>query len=88
MEKPIEDYDTSLTDVQKNLLDDAPAKVIKHLFDRVEEAGMPAFFNLRKTDKLTGDTEFVEFIGIDAVNGIDYLKYLVRNGYKDLADAG
>lgn len=82
-----EDYQTSLTEDQKNILDDAPAKVVTHLFDYVERNGQMEFFNLKVRDKLTGEERFESFQGPDSVNGIDYLKYLVRNGYKDLADA-
>lgn len=87
-QKKIEDYQTSLTEEQKNILDDAPAQVVQHLFDYIAENGQMAFFNLRKRDKLTNRTEFERFEGPAAVNGIDYLRFLVRNGYKDLYDAG
>ena len=83
-----EDYQTSLSEEQKNILDDAPAKVVAHLFDYVERNGQMEFFNLKVRDKLTGIETFAAFRGPDSVNGIDYLRYLVRNGYKDLADAG
>lgn len=84
----IEDYQTSLTEEQKLILDDAPTQVVQHLFEYTERNGIPRFINLRKRDKLSDRTEFVRFTGADAVNAIDYLKFLVRNGYKNLADAG
>lgn len=88
MKKPVEDYQTTLTEDQKKILDDAPVKVVRHLLDYVNENGMPPYFNLRVTDVVTGRFVFEKFDGVAAVNGIDYLKYLVRNGYKDLSNAG
>lgn len=86
--KPTEDYQTSLTEEQKAILDDAPPKVVSHLIEYCEQNGQMEFFNLRKTNKITGDTSFEEFRGVSAVNAMDYLRYLIRNGYKKLADAG
>ena len=82
-----EDYQTSLTEEKKAILDDAPPKVVSHLLDYTERHGQMEYFNLKVRDKLTGEERFEAFTGPDAVNGIDYLKYLIRNGYKDIADA-
>jgi hypothetical protein len=86
--KPTEDYQSSLTEKQKELLDDAPLKVVTVLIEYCNNHGQMPFFNLKKTDKLTGETSFEEFRGVSAVNAMDYLRYLIRNGYKGLADAG
>ena len=83
-----EDYQSSLSESQKNILDDAPAKVVTHLFDYVHRNGQMEYFNLKVKDKVTGEERFERFEGPDSVNAIDYLRYLVRNGYKDLADVG
>ena len=81
-EKP-EDYQTTLTEEQKNILDDAPPKVVGHLLEHVKKYGNMPMFRLKVTDKVTGHTKgFIEFEGPASVNAIDYLKYLIRNGYK------
>lgn len=83
-----EDYLSSLTEQQKQILDDAPDRVVELLMKYTNRNGMMEFFNLRRKDKLTGEESFERFEGIDAVNAIDYLKYLMRNGYKtDQANA-
>lgn len=86
--QPVEDYQTSLTEEEKEILDDAPPKVVATLIDYCNHFGQMPTFSIRKEEKLTGESTFVEFTGVSAVNAMDYLRYLIRNGYKEIADAG
>lgn len=72
-----------LTEKEKQLIDDAPDKTLKFLFDVLLNKGMPAYFKLTLTDADGLVTEEVLYDGQDKVwAAMSYMEYLVTSGIR------